>query len=277
MGTYCDINNINKNMQNDNDDLDYLARQVNNSKKNKTRDIYDNYRGHDKSLHDGIEAFNNLNIANHDKGTYIKPDNINSGFYSAQGEYSEYKPKLCGTSSKDIYTKTREDTEKSISIDTPDSLSESSDFSTLSTITCDTHEIDKEIINKSKFKTKKNKRHTCLEFDLDSVESLESLESGESLLRHIRFCQDCKNKVIDLVRRHKIGNLEKLKKSRNANSCLGDYTENYQKNKIHEINDDKNDNTDNAHGLFGLDLKEIITVCLIGFLIIFLLDLMMRR
>lgn len=164
-------------------------------------------------------------------------------------------------------------------------------------------EIDKQIKTKSKFNTKKrSKRHKCIDFDLHSVESLESLDSGESLLRHIRFCKECKDKVIDLIRKNKseqkkVSNNKLINEIRNldTNHKITKHTSNHTltSTDIDTFTDTCADNTkaiiksskmdkvekmDTTHYVesYMPELKEIIVVCLIGFLIIMILDLMMR-
>lgn len=285
------------------------------------------------------------------------------GFYSAQGDYSEYRPqKLSGTLIKDIcrddesMNQSPEFSSEKISLDTPSAQSDDQSFNDLFTtpncnynvqesnndhsndmsndlsndmsndmsndsssndssisssnhsslsLTMDTHEIDKQIKTKSKFNTKKrSKRHKCMEFDLDSVDSLESLDSGESLLRHIRFCQECKDKVMQLIRKQKTCAIKSLKKHRKNSKCINgllselseednhDNDSHYQshnssvakiprsvsnKQNTGAYNDNKS--TDNTTDISSYipELKEVLILCLIGFLVVILLDLMLKK
>lgn len=280
MTSYCSINDayLNKGMLTNNDDLDRMAREINNSKKNKSRDIYQQYRKSSNILHKGIEAFNNLENSKVDKGIKIKPDN---GFYSAQGAYSPYDPKdhnsslikeICGKSSGSRSGRKHYlDSDEGLSLDTPSECS-SDDSSSFSSLSWDTKEIDKEIKSKSKFNNKKkSKRHKCMDFDLDSVDSLESLDSGESLLRHIRFCQECKDKIMGLIRKHKSDTVKKLRQ-KYKQKCLEDMEANSQ-NELKEHMSATNNECSNQMP----EIKEIFTVCLIGFLVVVVLDLFMRR
>lgn len=255
-----------------------------------------------------------------------------NGFYSAQGDYLEnkYKPEnmsgesylRSGTLIKNINSVKIDKKKKcniskydDLSLDTPslndntfDSESSSdlssSSNSSFSSLTWNIKEIDKQVKTKSKFDTKKrSKRHKCLDFDLNSVESLESLDSGESLLRHIRFCKECKDKVIDLIRKNK-SDQKKCSNSKLSNSKLINELKNLDiSHKIMEHMEktdsdsesyiDRSSSTDNSNIIcqkskikkldvsqktesYIPEIKEIITVCLIGFLIIMILDLMMR-
>jgi hypothetical protein len=341
MDTY-DINDpyMNNGMISDNmniNDLDRLARQVNDNKKAKSNGVLNQYRKNAENLHNGITTFNKIQKSQIDPGTStsILPLGSNGGFYSAQGNYSEYKPNnMTGTLIKDICTdpnnyqdNCRNDKGKKLYIendsdpllDTPSANNDSD--SSFSSLTWDTKKIDKQIKTISKFNDKKrSKRHKCMDFDLDSVDSLESLDSGESLLRHIRFCQVCKIKVMDLIRKHKIDSAKKLKcykkkskylersinglhpGSRDPGSCVqgpgasgtlvtgprasgtldpGSGTPGSRDPGSAPGSPVTEPDTSSAsRGLLGFhapELKEIVTVCLIGFLVIVLLDLVMRK
>ena len=323
MDSYCDINNAYTNkgiLHNKFDsntssgDLEKLARQVNNSKKSKSKDIYQQYRKGSEKLDRASQAFNTMISSQVDKGTNISPYYLNStmgvndvsnlsmaqnmpgvmpgvmsqcvtasdtipnkdtrkgakkpvnGFYSAQGNYAEfkamgentidnikdmnnmnfkYKPKNMSQSlignivGSNYRKKIIDDGSDGISLDTPSNdttpsngathsngamptISDSnSSESSFSSMTWDTKDIDKHIKTKSIFNDKKrSNRHKCMDFDLSSVDSLESLDSGESLLRHIRFCKACKDKVMDLIRKHKTDSIKQLKNVKNNQNVL---------------------------------------------------------
>lgn len=362
MDSYCDINNayIDKGILSSGD-LEKRARQINNNKRSKSKDVYRQYRktsnapnnktSNNKSQSHTFAQF----LANKaDKGTNINiPDGTSTGgFYTAQGDYLEngeyqqdnaYNPEnTSGTRIQDIIDANKNLTadkqykyrskskarskstnkkiydDHTLDLDTPSStdLSESLDSlstdesnstdSSNSSITWDIKDIDKQIKTKSKFDTKKrSKRHKCIDFDLNSVDSLESLDSGESLLRHIRFCTECKNKVIDLIRKNKINNKNKsnlnmndkfdtnsklLNEIRNLNlshkiieqmsksSVDIDSTPLESTDTKQKVKSQKNDThvVSKSTESYIPEIKEIITVCLIGFLIIMVLDLLMR-
>lgn len=243
MTSYCSVNDsyLNKGILSNNTDLDKMARDVNNKK---------------KSLEKGIEAFNNLENNKYDKGTKIKKDN---NFFSSYEGCDGYFPLI-------------KNKDEVISLDTPSECisDESSSFSSLS---WESNEIDKEIKTKTKFnKNKKSKRHKCTDFDLKSVESLESIDSGESLLRHIRFCLECKDKIMTLIKRNKLD--ENRMDKNNKNKCLSNI-EHFDKpiqNNIDIKHQDKEPETS-----WIPELKEIMTVFLVGFLVIIILDLFMRN
>jgi hypothetical protein len=338
MDTYYDINNAyaNNGILHDtfknspyiecSPNLDEMARQVNNNKKAKSKDIYRQYRNNENIT----DALNNMINMQADKGTKILPYNINTannlsvkkndpmnvqkitGFYSAQGDYSELEQndnknncteQLNCNNKKHKKKFVSADTKcdglsgsGSISIETPSDNSENSensDSSSFSSITWDTKEIDKQIRTKSKFDSKKKtKRQKCMDFDLDSVDSLESLDSGESLLRHIRFCKLCKDKVIALIRKYKTDKkgkahiLDSIAECDNkeffsqTNSSNKSIVENKESDKLHKCQDDKlhkcqDDKLPKCNGF--PQIKEIIIVSLIGFLIILVLDLIIRN
>lgn len=319
------------------DDLDKMARKINNDKRKRTKDAYKQFRNSSTQLHDSSVAFGNIIKSQADVGTYLDVSNQAPGFYSAQGDYSEYKPyNTTGTLIKDIIKEGKkndkhsksstkyEDISLDISIDTPsesdlssDSLESSLESSDISDSSYDTNEIDRQIKTKSKFNTKKrSKRHRCVEFDLDSVDSLESLDSGESLLRHIRFCKGCKDKVMGLIKKHK----HELRKKGDTYS-FSEESDSRCMNIMHTVkkmmNDDRSkhksddkqfnfymgvpqtkedssniehvsntvvpkkehyvsNSTDSWTDSKFPEIRDIISVCLIGFIIIVVLDLLMK-
>lgn len=237
MTTYCSVDDsyLNKGtLSNNTTELDKLARDVNNKK---------------KRLNKGIGAFNNLQNDKCDKGIKVKPTDK---FFSAYETGDGYFPLIKDNTNKDI-----------MSLDTPSECI-SDDASSFSSLSWETKEIDKEIKTKTKFDNKKkSKRHKCTDFDLKSVESLESIDSGESLLRHIRFCLECKDKIMTLIKKNNTDE-NKLDKT---NKCLSN---------INYLDKQKQKNIDNETS-FIPELKEIFIVFLIGFLVIIILDLFMRN
>jgi hypothetical protein len=290
----------------------------------------------------------NVSYENHNKRSRSEnlPTSTINGFFSAQGDYAEFKPNdmsgtiIDGIANNDAnkgkykkYKPTENVSNDGLSIDTPsdDSISSDSSFESvpLDSFPFDSKDIDKHIKSKSKFNTKKrSKRHRCVDFDLDSVDSLESLDSGESLLRHIRFCKECKDKIMGLIKKHKSHNRKKtitnseiksnLKLNeknnlvstnekceniiqsvkqlmgsdyKNKNDQLidglridnfDDLTKNKEDeyiNKYNEITKDSTSNkTANTDSLVKFpEIRDIITVCLIGFIVIVILDLLMKN
>jgi len=302
MDSYCNINDAylnkgfnNKSILGDNnlyslssDDLEKMARKINDDK---SKNVYNGYKKSSRELERGAKTIQNMQMNNTDRGMYIQPRTINEtpeseGFYSAQGEY--YNPKsmegtLIGNIHKGNIKSESESEGISISIDTPtDSIDNnksdnSSDFSSESSIssestessnstTWDTNEIDKHIRTKSKYNNKKkSKRHKCIDFDLQSVDSLGSLDSGDSLLRHIRFCHECKSRVIDLIRKHKTDN--KKVRQQSANDKI--------ENKTINNNNVTDDNKKDIYTTY--ELKEIVMIVLLGILVVMLLDFMFRK
>jgi hypothetical protein len=233
MTTYCSVNDsyLNKGLLSTNNaKLDKMARDINNKK---------------KKLERGIEAFNKLQDNNYDKGTRIKKDN---NFFSAYETGKDYFP-LIKNSSEEV-----------ISLDTPSECI-SDDASSFSSISWETTELDKEIKTKTKFnKNKKSKRHKCTDFDLKSVDSIESIESGESLLRHIRFCLECKDKIMKLIKKNRL--------ELNNKNCSST---------IPVVNQLDKQNDVEPETIWKPELKEIFTVFLVGFLVVIILDLFMRH
>ena len=310
MTSFCHINEAytNKGIISSDTDLDKLAREVNNKKKLKSRDIYKQYRRSQNDLHDAAQSLNGFFKSGYDKGTEPLPMGENA-MMNSPINYANYNHKnMSGTLIADI-CKDREKNKSTsrnkfpkidktvyfkdsdsdnISLNTPsenssDSSSQSSSFSSISWDT-KTINIDKEIKTKSKYNNKKkSKRHKCMDFDLDSVDSLESLDSGESLLRHIKYCQECKKKVLELIRKHKTGELKKMNDRYNSKDgghipTVSEikHVDTYPVTKNHDSKVKKQEECNEDDSEY-YTLKEIITVCLLGFLIIIILDIVMRN
>jgi len=121
---------------------------------------------------------------------------------------------------------------------------------------------------------RKKKAKRCIDYDLQSIDSLSSLESGESLLEHINACSRCRDHVIDLIRKNR-----QNKKSDLMERIVGGMNKTYDDVKNTDIQDnnikDNNikEDMDDTNNYGGFALKEILTICLIGFLVIIILDL----
>lgn len=181
--------------------------------------------------------------------------------------------------------------------------SSESEKSLSSSITWNTEDIKFEDINnikkindivkrRSKYNGKKHKnktfRYKCKDFDIDSVDSLESLNSGESLLNHIQRCHNCKKKIINLIRKDNnacidiASDMEYITKNRinSHNTQIKNNaidTKNANDNEHKKINDvSVRDTIDILNNNYMPELKEIIAICLVGFLIIIILDLVIN-
>ena len=273
MDPYCDINNAYNKKPNDNyniNDLEKAARKINNDKKIKSKDVYRQYRNDINTLDKNASTYANILKSKSDNGTLLSSASVD-GFYSAQGDYAVFNEQKNNIVDNIIKPNVKNNDDSNdisldISLDTPstnissDNYSKTNDSLSMDTfnssITLDTNDIDKEIKTKSKFNIKKkSKRHKCMDFDIDIVDSIESLDSGESLLRHIRYCKECKDKVMNLI-----------KKNNNKKKCL-------EKVKPSIKKEESITNT----FIKQPEIKEIITVCLIGFLVIIILDLIMKN
>lgn len=290
MNSYCNLDNGYNNIINESKtvDLDKLARQINSDKKNRPKNVYQNLQKNIDICNTGILAFQDLEDNKKDKIYKKHHEEQINGFYSAQGDYMKCdynNNELSGTIIQDIINDKKKkksiplDKYEDISIDTPsDNNSSSNDnssasSSSFSSITFDTKDIDKEVKQKSKYNSKKkSRRYKCMDFDLDSVDSLESLDSGESLLRHIRFCIECKKKLIELIKKDK----NERKKTKCTKKC--DELERIvlSENKIENMENNFDKNKDSSKSNESYEIKEILTICLIGFLIIIFLDLVLR-
>lgn len=132
-----------------------------------------------------------------------------------------------------------------------------------------------------------SKKTKCIDYDLQSVDSIESLKSGESLFNHINYCERCKDHVINLIRKSRNSkNSKNSKNDKNSKNLMRDVEDdldtdiNVSNNNIIVSKNNGLDNLDNFNNLnnsgfsyYSLELKEILTVCLIGFIVIIILDL----
>ena len=311
MDGYCDINNayINKSLILDTSpkDLDQMARQVNASKRAKSKDMYRDYRRNNNKS----DALHGLLFGQNQIESNTPEQSIDQsragGFYNAQGEYQARKEKKddSGTSLVDfvknrenikppsnhnVHTKQSVDpinesdpdldssSNSEVSLNTTNISDESS--SDLSSIITNEDipdaEIADQLMKRSKqkekhTKKKKSTRHKCIDFDIDSVESIESLDSGESLLKHIKHCGKCKKKVVDLIRRGKTQGLFVNDPASNKTISTAKPIQN------NPARTEPDKTTSKSSAYLYPELKEILTVCLIGFLIIMVLDLVMRK
>lgn len=306
---YCHVNDA-FNADHLNNDLDVMARKVNDNKRLKNNDIYKSFRKNNAYLNsngcdtlvdspdDPSDGLNGMNGSVGSVGRCV------DGFYTRQGEYMNNNPLIMADKEsrikelkmekniKGIHDNTYRgvDHSEAISLDTPSDV-DSDSFSSDEKNTISTDEIKNEVIAKSKYtknycgKNQMNvhlekrhigKRDKCYDFDLISVDSLESLESGESLLEHAHKCYDCKKKLMDLIKKnHKKEKKEKNKHYREPNINL-------TKPPVHLNNrsvdmDVKPRRQKNMEVVYDyMELKNILIVCMIGFMIIVLMDIIIR-
>ncbi len=224
---------------NQSNNLDSMARSVNDTKKKKITDVYDKFRLHKSTL---TNELNNLI-----KNDVLHIDNTNigntDGFYSAQGEYLQFN--------KNKHIK-NDEVQYDVSINDVPSIDVSCD----STLVISDTDIAKEIVNKSKLKKKHQIRRNCVEFDLDSADSIESLDSSESLLDHVQNCAKCKHKLTLLIKKHKFGE-----------TLHDNNPDMFIKN---------NDKTNISATFCNKEIKEIVVIVMIGILIIIVVDIIIN-
>jgi len=321
--TYCHVDDAFNANQNNNDDLDKMARKVNDNKRKQNNDLYKSYRtndGYHISARNESKSNQKINSSESESIPNARNDGSDrrhiDGFYTMQGDYLNNNPLIIankGTKIKDLeIEKQIQDIHQNIytgivqsdgiSLDTP-SDADSDSFSSDEKHTISTDEIKDEVIAKSKYTKNycgKNlvlnhqgtkiieKRDRCYDFDLNSVDSLESLESGESLLEHARKCYDCKKRLMDLI------NLNKKKEKKTYNNRKNSVKKFDEKNKnnpfipMKKMEHDNNELCDNElkikkqknmseENYDYMELKNILIVCMIGFMIIILLDIIIRN
>jgi len=311
---YCHVDDA-FNADHHNNNLDTMARKVNDNKRKKNNDIYKNYRKdntYSKSngpdtMADSADNMYSLNESNGSSGK------DGDGFYTRQGEFLTNNPFIIADKGtriaeleiekniKGIHTDTYRgsDHSEAISLDTP-SDGDSDSFSSDEKNSISTDEIKKEVIAKSKYtknycgknqteKRRTEKRDRCYDFDLISVDSLESLESGESLLEHAHKCYDCKKRLMDLIKKNQKKE-RKNKQYREPHMRAPGIEDPHNKepgiiltkkmghptNEMVDIDvkPRRQKNTEESYDY--MELKNILIVCMIGFMIIVLMDIIIR-
>jgi hypothetical protein len=323
------------------DDLDQLARSVNNDIKNKKRNKQKRFKlyGTYEDMHtSGNEAFIDMMQNDYD----VAVEENAQGYYNAQGDYindsfanntnsTNNASGIKGTSVRDILNsrnttiydeslslmsdKTMDDKSISLNIfndkqykykknkisnDSEISDSEFSDISNISNLSnidnnnvyidsdsnsdynLSDEEIELELRSNSNYVSERSSDNTnvmhrnCVDYDIHSVDTLNSLTSGESLIEHIGYCETCRKKVIDLIQKNKIKKQKRKRKKRekyrkkNKDLVQLNYDDFVKENDKITINNDNN-NSGNLVDMFS-QYKELILICLIGIILIFMLD-----
>jgi hypothetical protein len=154
---------------NDNDELDKLARKVN----NKNKDIYSQFRDFSsskKNYDDYAIKIDQFLTGQYDKNTNIEP--VTEGFYSAQGEYSNFKSNENILSSNQIIN----DDQSLLSLDNSQLNTQlTQSIKSINSIE-DSEESSYESKHRSKNKLKKKSKNKSKSSNSDNI-SLESLES----------------------------------------------------------------------------------------------------
>jgi hypothetical protein len=245
MTSYCDI----KDAYSNNDELDKLARDFNNNKKQMVKQVRQDYKKDKQILQNDMENLRKL-----------------PGYdFCQQGEkYSQYKEQSIDNSDRldspdsdsDFSSYSTGSLNSSDSVDSPDSPDsyDSSDAASQSTgqdYSIDIGRISK--VLKNKIKKKKYAFDECMSCESISQDSV----SDEDIIDHASKCTKCKHKIMKILHSKKIPKLQKLQKLPKPSASPHGLTEVITKSSISSI-------------------KEFIIICVIGLLIIFLLDFVLR-
>ena len=96
-------------------------------------------------------------------------------------------------------------------------------------------------------------------------------------MKHIKSCQKCKEKVIDLISKHKNSKKRVTFAENNINHSKDLKSNSMLTKTANSQNKLKTEPSDLFTWLWSPEIKEIITICLFGFFIIIMLDLLMRK
>jgi hypothetical protein len=251
---YCNIDEAFENNINNNFDPDKAARMVNSLKKKNQNDVYRKYR---KNGERGIDNRGSFYSA---QGKYFCNGSPDDNFYD-QIE-PNYFPEHCNDSN---FSLTDDISSNNVSIDTPS-----------------------EEIELPQYKKKNQKNHSTLstpsfnglshssfgdsaddvssvDYSIDTSSDMESFSScndstdsmnSDNIFRHIKKCDECKHKTMDFIKKHK-NNYYPVPKKREG-----------KRYKHIEFFDERN-------GYIG-DIREILTICMLGFIIILILDILLK-
>lgn len=240
MASYCNYNNA---YNDNNEDLDKMARRINNRKKNLITTVYNDFNRESDELYAGINLAKSM------------PE---FSYFSAQGDYSSPHPTpLSGTLIKDIKRDTirSSDYESDISSLSGSGFSDSESMQfSIDSPTLDTY------IDKAK-KDRKNHKHNYIYDLVKKVKHEGNQDTEESIFDHIKKCDQCRAKLIKLIQGSQTGSL-----SRNKHIF----------NDPNELKMDPIENDDSMFKTFGGSTKEILIIILIGVFIIIILDLLLR-
>jgi len=224
MSSYCNIDNA---YNDNNDELDKMARQINNRKQKLTADVHRSFHDEQKELRQGIESINN-NFPEY-------------AYFSTQGDFANTTPTPISKLKRNPKIDYNDDQSSYTSFSDNNSTI---DFS-VDSPTFDSY------IDQAKH-DKKNNRMIHNLIKQIKHENKNKHDSDESMFDHVKKCDECKNKLMDLIQ-HK--------------------GESYKKH-IQTVSSDESEH-------FEIDLnkgstKELLIILLVGVFIIIIMDLLLR-
>jgi hypothetical protein len=252
--------NINEAFENEgHDELDRMAREINNNKKQQIKSVYNDLKN---------DAYCSKNT--------VKP----FSFFSTQGSLN-CKPDFDGTLINDI-KKSIEDQSSDIDSESNASIgSETSDQKTFETFE-DTRTYDTFMNSlnnyKAEKKTKPNKLMTEVlkHISKDHINDSDSEDSSDELLDHLKHCSECKKKIMNL-----------LKKPSTKHIKLPNELEPIQvplpvETKPIEVKQFVSEPIRSIKTIYGkefnlVEVKQIVVALLIGIVIILILDILIKH
>ena len=197
MSLYCNIENAYNNF----DDIDKLAREVNENRKKLTNDVKNDFITDKKKIYDtienlkkldGYELFENKEYSNYD-GTLIK-NLINNNDNNDNNDKEN-----------NIDNESVDSSLKSASSD--ESYNDSYSYNKNSENSSDDYSIKSH-----------NLSNNCNNFDIDSISN-----DSESVINHTKNCKRCKSKFLNILKnKEKFKNIKKKNKNENENENEND-------------------------------------------------------
>lgn len=241
MNEYYNLNNLNNFNNNESEDLDKLARQINNKKTSMVKKVTEDYNKQQQQWKNGID-----NLVNNNKYSFLSmnknnPTNFDNKYQNNNNPIYQDNNKLCD--GFDDFEDKFDDFSVDNSLFSSD-LIDSESF--------DSKSID---IYLDKAKEKNNNLHQFKNI-VKSISYDECSKDDNNIFDHIKKCQNCKNKLIKYLNLS-LDNDKNKNNDNDNNKNIIDKTFNFKLNKLEQ-----------------LSIKEIIVIIMIGIFIIILLDLL---
>ncbi len=266
MTEYYNIN-FNNRLNEETDQLDKLAREINNKKTSLCKQVANDYNKDEtlwkNSIDDVINSqkfsflnFNKNNNSNNSNSNLVNTNKVNN----FTDDFSVY--------TTNTYNNTDNNTDKSFNFSMSSDLqsydSNFTDKSIDSFGSGGSSFIDSETID-SYLKSAKNKKNVKFNKIVQSIDYDECSKNGENIFDHIKTCINCKNKLLKYIN------------GTNSNPIdLANNQVNLANNQVNLANNQVN--LDNNNSILNtINSKEIIIMVMIGVFIMIMLDLILRK
>ena len=264
MDSYCGYNNVFSNTESN--DLDKLARQINDERKNLNQQVQNNFQLKQQQTCQGLDClFDPVN-------SRFAPSTLGSqfSFFSPQGDFSSGTPtglKLPNQNKKTKKYKVQPEYASNYSFSPySDSQSQNNDSSSNFSDIGSTYSFKSVSSNYSSLPSKMKKKLKV------SSKHLQNFDSDDDTLDHLKKCEQCRNQLAAILQGEK--NMKQSHVFNNIGSIVPQYKDASDNEGIIHINNPPNishasDNTNKSGILFVTpELKDILILILIGIVII---------